>query len=238
MKKETLRKIRLLIASDAQIIREGLHHILASHEDIELVGSAATISETIRLVGELQPHVLLLEPHMHNPDGAMPDGITITRLIRGEWPQVAVIAYTAHTHENSMIRVLQAGAAAYLTIRHDLSALLHTIQAAARGGTLLRTEDVTRLLRHLEASHDHLQPSANGSKQESDLTDREREVLQRLALGERNKEIARRLAISEPTVKSHIANIFFKLQVDSRTAAVATAIERGILSPVRESRFL
>jgi NarL family two-component system response regulator YdfI len=217
------RTIRLLLANRYPVIFEGVRAMLLGSADIDMVGYAASIPAMIRLVGELQPEVLIMDPYM-----CRQDGLQAIRLIRGEWPQVRIIVFAIQDDEEHLLRALRCGVSAYLTLCTERATLLQAIRAAARGETLLPAGYIERLLARTElAPHEHSPPLATPSDQE--LTGREQEVLQRVANGERNKEIAARLGISEPTVKSHLANIYFKLGVDSRASAVAVALERGLL---------
>ena len=218
------RTLRLLLANEHRIIFEGVRAMLLGCADIELVDYATNIPAMIRLVGELQPDVLLVDPYMCGQDG-----LQAIRLIRGEWPQTRIIVLAIEHDEDHLFRALRSGISAYLTLHTERATLLHAIRTAARGETLLPPGCMERLLAHAELTpHEHSPPLTTPG--ELELTDREREVLQRVANGERNKEIAARLGISEPTVKSHLANAYFKLGVDSRASAVAVALERGLLS--------
>ncbi len=222
--------IRLLIAHDSQIIREGLRLLLSESSEIATVGDAASLPETLRRVGELQPDVLLLELYMQGQDG-----LRAIELIRGEWPQVAILVFTSHPPDEDIIHALRAGVCGYVTLYTERPALLHAIRTAARGDIFLHMKHLAHLLTRIESPplNTHAPPALR--KTESDLTGREQEILQRVASGERNKEIAAHLCISEPTVKSHLASIYFKLGVDSRASAVAVAIERGVLSVQRKA---
>jgi NarL family two-component system response regulator YdfI len=157
------------------------------------------------------------------------DGFRAIEMMRGEWPHVAIVILTVRRNEELMVRSLRTGVAAYLTLHTDRAGLLHALRTAIRGETLLCLENVTSLLTRVATPKSDSAP-ANGEARPS-LTKREREILQRVAAGERNKEIAARLGISEPTVKSHLAAVYFKLGVDARASAVAVAIEHGLLSP-------
>lgn len=224
MKKDEHRTIRLLIANDQPVIYEGLQHLLAKQADIALLGTATTLPATFRMVGELEPTVLLIDPHMRGWDG-----MRAIELIRGEWPQTAIVIFTTNHSEDSLLRVLHAGVSGYLTHHVSSDVLLHTIRTAARHEILLQQEHIAQLLAHLNRTV-HTQPLAYEQPGKGcALTGREKEILQRVAYGERNKEIAMQLGISEPTVKTHLANIFFKLGVDSRASAVALAIEQKII---------
>ncbi|HEX4208547.1 MAG TPA: response regulator transcription factor [Ktedonobacteraceae bacterium] len=224
MKKEAQESISLIIASNHEIIREGLRTIISQSHDLQVVGSTTTVPETLRLVGELQPSVLLMDPHL--PGG---DGMRAIHLMRGEWPQVAIVILTTNHHEETMLHALQAGAHGYLELHTSSNTLLHTIRTAARHEIVLQTEHITCLLTRVTPSESTSQTFTIHGNEELGLTAREREVLQHVAHGEMNKEIAARLSISEPTVKSHLANIFFKLGVDSRASAVAVALAKQIL---------
>jgi NarL family two-component system response regulator YdfI len=224
MRNDEQQTIRLLFANEHPIMREGMRAIVAGCTDIELVDYAPSIAAMLRQVGEIQPDVLLMDPYM-----SQQDGLRAIRLISGEWPRTRIVVFTMHDDDEHLWRALRCGISAYLTWRTEQVTLLHTIRAAARGETILSPGCLERLLAQMELTlHEHSPPG--NVAVESKLTGREREVLQRVASGERNKEIAARLGISEPTVKSHLASIYFKLGVDSRASAVAVALERGLLS--------
>ena len=225
------KAIRVLIANDQQIVRAGLRVFLTEDTGIDLLGYTVSIPETIRCVGELQPDVLLIEPSMQGQDG-----LRAIELLRGEWPNVAIIIFTLLHNDEHMLRAFHTGVCAYLTVQATYPTLLHAIRTAARGETLLQPAHIACLLTHNKVpviiSHDVC--DVMDKKEKPELTERERAVLQRIPFGERNKEIAAHLGISEPTVKSHLANIYYKLGVDSRASAVAVAIERGILEVQRK----
>jgi NarL family two-component system response regulator YdfI len=223
--------IRVLIANDHPVICEGLRCMLSGTSEIELVGCATCMPETIRMVGDWQPGVLLVDPHMQGQDG-----FRAIEMIRGEWPHVAIIVLTIQRNEELLLRSLRTGAAACLTLHTDRAGHLHALRTAIRGETLLHIENVASLLTRVASSVAKGDPAPVVGDVGPALTKRECEILQRVASGERNKEIAARLGISEPTVKSHLVAIYFKLGVDSRASAVAVAMERGLLSP--QSRHL
>ena len=207
--------LRILIADDHLIVREGLRMILETADDFELVGEAADGAEALRLCAELHPNVVLMDLRMPNMDG-----LTAIEHLSREQPEVAVVILTTFNEDDLMRRGLKAGARGYLLKDTDRRTLFDTIRAAGRGETLLKPEVLARLLATPV-------PAASGGL---DLTEREMEVLRAVAQGERSKEIAFRLGITERTVKAHLAGIYNKLGVDSRAAAIAVAAQKGLLS--------
>lgn len=209
--------IKLLIADDHLIIRQGLRLILETEADFELVGEASDGAEALSLCKKLKPDVVLMDLRMPNMDG-----LTAIEKLRAEQPNIAVVILTTFNEDDLMFRGLQAGARGYLLKDTDRATLFDTIRAAARGETLLKPEVMRRVLSQANA------PKATSSDL-TNLTDRELEVLDAVARGERSKEIAIQLGISERTVKAHLASIYSKLGVDSRAAAIAVAVQRGLL---------
>jgi len=210
--------IRILVADDHLIIRQGLRLILETETDFELVGEAADGAEAVNLCGELHPAVVLMDLRM-----PVMDGLTAIQRLQAEQPGIAVIILTTFNEDDLMLRGLQAGAKGYLLKDTDRETLFNSIRAAARGETLLKPDIMTRLLS--KAGTINL-----GLNSKTDLTGRELEVLVQVAQGERSKEIAARLGISERTVKAHLASIYNKFGVDSRAAAIAIAAQKGLLS--------
>jgi NarL family two-component system response regulator YdfI len=209
--------IRILVADDHLIIRQGLHLILETEPGFELVGEAADGAEAVRLCAQLHPSVVLMDLRMPGMDG-----LTAIERLRVEQPQIAVIILTTFNEDDLMLRGMQAGAKGYLLKDTDRETLFNSIRAAARGETLLKPEIMARLLAKAGTG----KTSANDG---IDLTEREMEVLMRVAQGERSKEIAVRLEITERTVKAHLASIYNKWGVDSRAAAIAIAAQKGLL---------
>ncbi|MCB8925461.1 MAG: response regulator transcription factor [Ardenticatenaceae bacterium] len=212
--------VRILIADDHLVVREGLQLILSSQPDFNLVGDAADGAAAVRLAGELQPDVVLMDLRMPGMDGLEAIGH-----IRRQWPEIAIVILTTYNEDDLMLRGLQAGARSFLLKDTDRQTLFHTIRAAAQGETLLQPEILARVLTHAQAP-----PAPKEQPPPTDLTERELEVLTAVARGDRNKEIARTLGVTERTVKAHLTNIYNKLGVDSRAAAVSVAIQREIIS--------
>lgn len=219
--------IRVLVADDHLIVREGLQLILETANEFELVGQAADGAQAVQLANRLKPDVILMDLQMPNVDG-----LTAISQIRVQQPDVAIVILTTYNEDDRMIRGLRAGARGFLLKDTDRATLLNTIRAAARGETLLKPEIMARVLAHTDAAPPPATASASGA---TELTERERQVLQFLVRGAQNKEIARQLNITERTVKAHLANIFNRLGVNSRTEAATVAIRLGLVSPDRPS---
>ena len=209
--------IKILIADDHLIIRQGLRLILETENDFELIGEASDGNEALSLCKKLKPDVVLMDLRMPNMDG-----LTAIEKLRVDQPSIAVVILTTFNEDDLMLRGLQAGARGYLLKDTDRNTLFNTIRAAARGETLLKPEIMARVLSQKNVTKFESHQSIN-------LTERELEVLTSVARGERSKEIAVQLGISERTVKAHLASIYNKLGVDSRAAAIAVAAQSGLL---------
>ncbi|KXK11357.1 MAG: two component transcriptional regulator, LuxR family [Chloroflexi bacterium OLB14] len=212
--------IRVMITDDHLIVREGLRLILETADGIELVGEAKDGAECLELVPNLNPNVILMDLQMLRMDG-----ITAIEQLRKKYPQIAIVILTTYNEDDLMIRALQSGARGYLLKDSSRENLIDTIQAAAKGETLLKPEILARVLSPRSSGKVASAPSSISS-----LTERELEVLQLASHGERNKEIAYKLGITERTVKAHLQSIYQKFGVDSKAAAVAIAAQKGLLN--------
>ena len=213
--------IKLIIADDHNIIRQGLRLILETEEDFDIIAEASDGAEAVDLCAKHHPDVVLMDLRMPGMDG-----LTAIEKLRETQPEIAVVILTTFNEDKLMLRGLQAGARGYLLKDTERSALFDTIRAAARGETLLKPEIMARVLT--------MAGGAQQSLTESDisLTNRELEVLQAVARGDRSKEVAVQLGISERTVKAHLGNIYSKFGVDSRAAAIAIAAQKGVLKEI------
>ncbi len=209
---------RILIADDHLIVREGLRLILETESGFELIGEACDGAEAVELAAELQPDVILMDLRMPRVDG-----LTAIERLHTEQPQIAIGILTTFNEDDLMRQGLQAGARGYLLKDTDRATLFNTIRAAARGETLLQPKVVEKLL-----SSPQPQKKSPSPKIQTDLTEREIEVLAGVARGQPSKEIAYQLGITERTVNAHLTSIYNNLGVDSRAAAVAAAMKRGI----------
>jgi len=212
--------IRLLIADDHLIIRQGLRLILETEDDLEIVAEANDGAEALKMCAERNPDVVLMDLRMPGMDG-----LTAIEKLRMQQPEIAVVILTTFNEDELMLRGLQAGARGYLLKDTDRVALFDTIRAAARGETLLKPEIMARVL-SLAGGNRQV---TKGNLSSIELTEREQEVLEAVARGDRSKEVAFQLGISERTVKAHLANIYEKLGVDSRAAAISVAMQKGLL---------
>jgi DNA-binding NarL/FixJ family response regulator len=222
--------IRVLIADDHTLFRDGLRALLASIADIEVVGEAASGRETLRLAIENQPDVILM-------DIQMPDlnGIEATRQILRTSPHVGIIILTMFQDDDTVFAAMRAGARGYVLKGADQAVLLRAVRAVANGESLFSPEIAARLMQFFAS----LAPAAR-PELFSELTEREREILSFIADGQTNAEIAEKLVISMKTVRNHVSNIFSKLQVADRAQAVIRAREAGLggsASAVQDSGF-
>jgi len=204
--------IRVVIVDDHRVVTRSLRSYLESFSDFRVVGTAATGEELLQNVDAWQPDVIVQDLLL--PGGM--DGIETTRRVLAKRPSVGVVALTASTDEARMMAVLRAGAAGYIRKDAEPETLLAAIRAVARGRTYVDPYLARRV------AEDGVSPD--------DLTDREREVLRHLALGESNRAIADVLCVSEETVKTHVGHILGKLGVENRAQAVVQALKRGLVS--------
>jgi NarL family two-component system response regulator YdfI len=207
--------IRILIADDHLIVREGLQTILETEDDLELVGEAGDGMEAVQLSAELLPDVVLMDLRMPRMDG-----IEAIRQIKAQHPKIEIVILTTYDEDEYIIKGLQAGARGYLLKDSGRQVLFASIRAAARGESLLPSAVIEKVVAHL---------AGGKSSSSAPLSEREMEVLQRIAQGAANKEIALQLSISERTVKAHVTAILNKLGVNSRTEAVSLALREGLL---------
>jgi DNA-binding NarL/FixJ family response regulator len=207
-------KIRVLIADDHGVVRQGLRMFLGLDPELEVVGEAANGQEAVEQTRELHPDVVLMDLLM-----PVMDGRQATQTIRDEMPDVEVMALTSVLDDASVTGAIRAGAIGYLLKNTEADELRRAIKAAAAGQVHLSPEAAARLVKEMQIP---------GSPEA--LTERETVVLRLLARGGANKQIARELHIGEQTVKTHVSNILAKLQLHSRTQAALYAVDRGLVS--------
>jgi DNA-binding NarL/FixJ family response regulator len=209
--------IRVVLADDHPIVREGLRGMLAAEPGIEVVAEAASGAEAVAVAARYRPDVVLMDLRM--PGG---DGVTATAEILAATPGARVVVLTTYETDADIVRAVEAGAVGYLLKVTPVAELSQAIRAAARGETVLAPSVARRLVSHVRQPRRDL------------LSGRETEVLALVARGLTNAEIGQQLTITEATVKTHLIRSFSKLGVNDRTAAVTSAIALGaIASPGR-----
>ena len=208
----TERPIRLLVCDDHPVVRSGLRGILRSQPDFEVVAEASNGTQAVDLARRFRPDVVLMDLRMPGMDG-----VTATGKIKAEHPEVQVLVLTTYETDADILHAVEKGAIGFLLKDTSEENLFEAIRQAARGRSPLAPSVATRLVERMRGTGD------------ARLSEREIEILQLVAGGLNNKSIARELLISESTVKAHMLHIFAKLGVADRTAAVTTALRRGII---------
>lgn len=204
--------VRVLVVDDHPVVRAGLRALLAVDARVDVVGEAASGEEALVVARARRPDVVLMDLQL----GAGLDGVAATRALRADPDGPRVLILTTYVTDADIVRAVEAGAAGYLLKDTPPATLVAAVERAARGETVLAPRAAEVLVGHMRDPR----PA---------LSDREAQVLARVAAGHSNREIARELLISEATVKTHLVHVFDKLGVDSRTAAVAVAREQGLL---------
>lgn len=213
--------IRIVIVDDHPVVRQGLRFLLEQQAEIQVVGEGENGEQAIKLIEEQLPDVLLLDLLMPKMDG-----ITAVREIKRVAPSVQIIILTSYFEDDQIFSVIKAGALSYLLKDTRSQELVAAVRAAARGESVLHPQVAARILREMQ------KPSQVPPL--SDLTPRELEVVTRIAHGRSNHEIALELVISEPTVRTHVANILSKLHLTDRTQAAIYALQQNLV-PLKEA---
>lgn len=208
--------IRVLIADDHPVVRQGLRTFLGIQDDIEVVGEAEDGASAVTLAESLDPDIVLMDLKM---PGA--DGLAALTELRARGVKARVLVLTSVTERGHVLPAVQAGAAGYLYKDVDPQALVQAIRAVNDGHVLFAPDAAEAMLRDGSAERD-------GDRGLAALTEREREVLVHIARGRSNREIARALVVSEKTVKTHVSNLLMKLGVQDRTQAALYAVRHGV----------
>jgi DNA-binding NarL/FixJ family response regulator len=210
--------IRLLVVDDHPVVRDGVASMFAHDPEFDVVGEAADGGEAVRLASALDPDVILMDLRMPGMDGVA----AITELAR-RGVRARVLVLTTYDTDSHVLPAIEAGATGYMLKDAPRADLLRAVRAAARGEAVLAPSVAARLMSRVRAP------------EPGPLSQRELEVLQLVAAGATNRAAAARLFITEATVKTHLLNIYAKLGVNDRAAAVAEAFHRGLLTPTRPS---
>ncbi len=213
-------KIKVVIADDHAIVREGVRMILAKEKDIEVVGEAEDGQQALQLVETQKPTVVVMDISMPGMGG-----VEATQTLKERHPQVAVLALTMHEDESYVFQLLRAGASGYVLKRAAAQDLVQAVRAAARGEAFLYPSVARKVV------EDYLKRVEAGEEREryDGLTEREKEILTHIAQGLSNQQIAEKLFISIKTVQTHRAHILEKLGLHDRTELVRYAIRKGLI---------
>ena len=216
-----MRKIRIVIADDHAVVRQGTRSLLEREKDLEVVGEAGDGEEAVKLIEQLRPDVAIV-------DIAMPklNGVEVTRQIKPRCPSTAVLILTAYDDDEYVFALLEAGAAGYLLKDVDSREVVEAVRAVHAGESVLHPVIARKVISRFTSPATKL----GEEKPAAELSEREMQVLKLAAKGMSNKDIAAELFVSMRTVQGHLSSIFNKLDVGSRTEAVFQAVRRGWLS--------
>ena len=215
-----VQMIRILLADDHALFRQGLKSLLETEDDLRVIGEAQTGREAVRYAADTKPDVILMDIQMPELDG-----VKATQSILEINPNANVIILTMYRQDSYVFEAVKAGARGYLLKDVDSTALIAAIHQIYEGGTLLDPEMAKNVLEDFRVKKESLPDENRG-----DLTEREAAILRLLAQGSSNQEIALKLNISEKTVRNRLSEIFAKLQLNNRTQAALYAIREGLAS--------
>jgi len=215
-------KIKVILAEDHAVVRQGTKQLLERYPDIEVIGEAHDGEEAIALAATLQPDVVIMDVRMPRKSG-----IEATREIKKENPKAAILVLTAHDDDEYIFALLEAGANGYLLKTAEIEELVKAVRAVSVGQTALDPLVTQKVVSQFKGGKSLPDVIAQVGDEMDGLTSRELEVLRMVGQGMTNKEVAQKLYISDRTVQAHLSSIFSKLQVASRTEAVMYAVRKG-----------
>jgi two-component system, NarL family, response regulator LiaR len=216
--KQSVDKIRVLIADDHPVVHQSLNSIIEKQKDMEVIASARNGQEAVELAVSLLPNVVIMDIGM-----PVMNGLEATQLIKAKCPNIAILVFTVHTDKEYILQVLEAGAAGYLTKDMYGGDVIHAIRAIAAGETVLTPSILQEILKYNNREPVKTETGIN-------LTAKEITLLKLVAKGLNNKNIAVELNISENTVKSYLVQLFTKINVGSRTEAVVCGLKEGLIT--------
>jgi len=214
------QKIRIIVADDHPVVRDGLVAILSTQDDFEIIAEANNGDELIQKARQFTPDIILTDLEMPKTDG-----VQAIKQIRQYLPNTQFVVFTAFDTDERIVSAVQAGAKGYLLKGAPREDIFRAVRVVSSGGSLLEPEVASKLLQHISGQNDK---SPNDTLPEP-LTEREQEVLSHLALGKKNKDIATELFITERTVKFYVSAILGKLSASNRTEAVTIAVQKGLI---------
>jgi NarL family two-component system response regulator LiaR len=215
-------EIRLVLADDHAVVRSGTRELLEQQPDLKIIGEASDGEEAIRLTGDLEPDVVVMDIRMPRISG-----VEATRQIKSTYPDVKVLVLTAHDDDEYVFALLQAGANGYLLKTAEIEELVRAIRTVASGKSALAPEVTGKVVAQFTSGKSLPEVLTEAQDNYDGLTDRELDILKLVGQGLSNKQIGKQLFISDRTVQAHLSNIFSKLNVSSRTEAVMHAVRKG-----------
>ncbi|MGI5835597.1 MAG: response regulator [Chloroflexota bacterium] len=216
-----MKKLRVLIADDHTLFREGMRQLLEMERDIEVIGEASDGIEVLAQARDLQPDVILMDINM-----PVVNGVTAISQILAERPEIGIIVLTMFKEDQYVFDAMRAGARGYLLKDAKPSDLIFAIRMVARGASLIDPRMTTTVLKEFRRLASQVEPDQGVGG----LTPKELEILKLLATGLSNKEIGRRLCLAEKTVKNYLSTIFQKLQINDRVQAAIYALRHGLIA--------
>lgn len=210
--------IRVLLLDDHEVVRRGVHDLLESEADIDVVGEAGTAEQALTRGPALRPHVAVLDVRL--PDS---DGVTVCRELRSRMPELACLMLTSFDDDEALLDAIMAGASGYVLKQIKGSDLISAVRTVAAGQSMLDPATTARLMGSLRAPESPQED--RGQTAFADLSPRERDILELIGEGLTNQEIGKRLYLSEKTVKNHISRLLAKLGVERRVQAAVLATQ-------------